>query len=227
MPDPVGTQLASISGVIAAIAALGTAGYGLVDTTKVFWGGVSNAGFGYITSALAPFAPALQAAGGATWKFTLRAHWINGMSKDDQKAIAKSLIHLGLSSDNARLIALPARVDATALLTAATNVDTGVALTPADINVLGRMDAMIEATLDGGFERADQLYRNASKALAALFAIILACAGEYVIQEASHSAAPGGYLLAILVGIVAVPLAPVAKDLSSALAVAVKAMKEA
>ena len=93
--DLLTSELTNMTGALAAIGALGTAAYGLVDVTKVFYGGVSRAGFGYIKKALKPFELALIAAGGADWSKTLFAHWINGTSLDDQKAVAKSLIHLG------------------------------------------------------------------------------------------------------------------------------------
>lgn len=100
--------------------------------------------------------------------------------------------------------------------------------------MLGRFDAMIDARLDGGYERADQFYRNSAKALAAVFAIILASAGEALIQVSRgipfgfcEFVTSGGFLLAVLVGAVSVPLAPIAKDISTALQTAVKAMQAA
>jgi hypothetical protein len=231
--DILTSELNNIGNMLAAIAALGTAAYGLVDTTKVIpGGGISRAGFGYIKKALSPFAPALIAAGGKDWDQTLLAHWINGRSKEDQKAIAKALIHLGLSPGNAAQLAVFGRVDPLELQTVVTNLSNGVALTTPNINVLGRFDSMIDATLDGAYERADQVYRNASKALAALFAILLALAGGALIAASmSMGVVPPYFIftkegaLAILVGVVAVPLAPIAKDISTSLVAAVNAIK--
>jgi hypothetical protein len=76
--------------------------------------------------------------------------------------------------------------------------------------------------MDAGFERADQLYRNASKLLAALISVILAVAAVFV-YDGSHVHDDLG--VAVLVGLVATPLAPIAKDLSSALGTAVNALK--
>lgn len=231
-PDLISAELNNVTGMLASVAALGTAAYGLVDITKLFWGGVSNAGYGYILSALKPFAPALIAAGGKSWPQTLRAHWINGMAKDDQKATAKALIHLGLSTDNAAELAKEGRVAPDALKDAVAKLDQGTALLPADINVLGRFNSMIDAALDGGFERADQVYRNAAKALAGVFAIMLAIGGEAVIAASGNGGAvpanfigSGGFWLAVIIGIVSVPLAPIAKDISTSLTTAVNAMK--
>jgi hypothetical protein len=233
------TQLASL---IAAIGALGAAAAGLVDTTKLFWGGMSNAGFSYIERALRPFQSALKAAaGGDGWKQMLKAHWLNGRPKDEQKAIATSLIRVGLSSTTAPDLAKAAGVDGTGLQQAADALANGTPLTEQQVNMLGRFNASIEARLDAAFERADQYYRNASKTLAALIAVILALvAGGIMYADqlvAAKTAAPDfwslvdGYLhtryfpLAVIVGLIAVPLAPVSKDLVSALGDAVRAMK--
>ena len=241
--DILTSELNHIGNMLAAMAALGTAAYGLVDTTKVLpGGGISRVGFGYIKKALSNFAPALVAAGGEDWALTLRAHWINGRRKEDQKAIAKALIHLGLSPGNAAQLAVFGRVAPQALQAVVQKLEAGSslspadkenALSPADINVLGRFDSMIDATLDSAYERADQLYRNASKALAALFAILLAIAGGALVTASMNmGVVPDGFfffsnefVLAFLVGVVSVPLAPIAKDISTSLVAAVNAIK--
>jgi hypothetical protein len=70
--------------------------------------------------------------------------------------------------------------------------------------------------LDEGYERADQRYRNAAKVLAGAFSIVLALFGGWIVGS--------NPLLALFVGIIAVPLAPIAKDLSRTLQAAVKAL---
>src|ERR1700761_2378757 len=102
-PD-VSSTLTSVVGAIAAIGGLGVAAAGLVDGTKAFWGGISNVGFGRIKKALQPFESALKRVD-HDWTDTIRAGWINGVPKEDQKATAKSLIRLGLSSAHAAKLA--------------------------------------------------------------------------------------------------------------------------
>jgi hypothetical protein len=141
-----------IGQAIAAIAALGTAAYGLVDASKAIWGGASNAGFGRIKESLARFNPALNTLANAPWE-TLRANWLNGVSKADQKAAAKGLIHLALSPANAGSLANAVGIDAGALKTAATKIDGGTRLDQTDMNVLGRFDALVSVVLDAGYGR--------------------------------------------------------------------------
>jgi len=229
-------SFSKLAGLIAAVGALGAAAAGLVDTTKFLNGGISNAGYKFIRRALDPFKKALERATGssADWQEVMKAHWLNGRAKDEQKAIAKSLIRLGLDDKNAEDLASKSGVEAEILKQAAIALRKGEDLTPHQMNVLGRFDASVEARLDAAFERADQFYRNSSKALAAGVAIILAivAGGVLFVDEATTSASPiidyifsRYFLLAIIVGAVAVPLAPVSKDIVSALGTAVRAMK--
>jgi hypothetical protein len=227
MPDPT-TLLASTAAAIVAIGALGTAAFGLVDATKILSGGISRVGFGHIKKALTPFAAALDVAN-SDWKFTLMASWINGMDKDDQKAQAKSLIRLGMSSAIAPQLAAAGHVDAAQLTALMDKVDKGCALDANDANLFGRFNAAIDADLDAGFERADQYYRNACKFAAGVIAVILAVwAGALVNAEAPN---PGPYWfhspfgIALLVGVIAVPIAPVAKDIASSLQTAASAVQ--
>jgi hypothetical protein len=234
MPDnivPDSILLTQVSSIIGAIAGLGTAAFGLVDASKAIRGGVSNYGFDSIRKALSPFASALGAIGGASPWDTLYANWLNGMAKADQKAVAKSLIRLGLTPQNAATLADALRVDPAALTSVASKINLGTALEQQDMNILGQFDAMISAILDAGYERADQQYRNKSKLWAMIVAIVLAVVGGGVIYYENPNADglsgyifSRGFLFALLVGAVSTPLAPMAKDLTSALTAAVKAV---
>jgi hypothetical protein len=91
----------------------------------------------------------------------------------------------------------------------------------------------VSAVLDEGYERGDQQYRNISKLAAALVAMVLATIAGGVLDNVADWPQLFSYLtsrdclVAILVGAIATPLAPVAKDLSSSLAAAVKAVSSA
>jgi hypothetical protein len=226
-----GPGLVSVTNLIAAVGALGTAACGLVDTTKAFGGGLSQCGFGYIRDAVSPFLSESGVLGKQDVLGTLRANWINGVSKADQKATAKSLIRVGLTADNAAAIAKAAGVDAEKLTKTATSIRSGGQLAPVDLNVLGEFDVIVSAALDRGYERADQSYRNWAKLAATAVAVVLAAFGGFLIFSTSQSGAnPWHYFgsslfgLSLLVGLLATPIAPITKDLTSALAAAVGAV---
>lgn len=210
---------------IGAIGALGTAAYGLVDITKFFWGGVSRVGFRHIKAAMNPYITIVAGTDEALFgaqevRDTLRANWMNGMAKADQKAVAKSLIRLRLKPGTAQRMAELAGVNPAHLIDAARHINDDGALTETDMKALGAFDVAVSATLDLGYERGDQLYRNASKFVAACISVALAMAGGAIaFSDRSH-----WLLISFIVGLVATPLAPVAKDLSTALQTAVKAV---
>jgi len=205
-------SLQSFGNILAAVSALGTASFGLVDATKVYRGGVSNIGFGFIDNAIKPFVAALALVDANNPLATLKANWINGVAKADQKAAAKSLIRLGITKDTASELAdkIPG-VDSSAFAAVAGKIDSGSELTEDEINLLGRFDAIVDARMDAAFERADQQYRNAAKVLAAVFSIILSFAGLWIVKG-DNVVAGSDIAVALFVGILATPLAPIAVD---------------
>ena len=243
-PDVITAAAGEISKVLSAVGALGTAAFGLVDASKGLGGGISNAGFKSVRKAVEPLinvvrpgpAPAGSATkdapvfGPADMLATLRANWLNGVAKADQKAIAKSLIRLGISPATAPALAQRTGVGEAELLTVAQNIATGKELTPEQLTVLGQFDAIVSAILDEGYERGDQQYRNSSKLAAGLVAILLAVFGGAVlvkvatVPEFFSFLFSGDGLLAVVVGAISTPLAPVVKDLTSALTTAVKSI---
>lgn len=218
--------LSDVGAALAGLGALSTAAFGLLDAFKAFDGGPSNIGAGRIRAALMPFRSALEAALGADgWWPVIRANWTAGVAKADQKMKAQALIKLGLNAGNAPQIAAATHVDAAALTAAITKIETGAALSDSDLNVLGRMNATIDALLDSAFERADQQYRNVSRLLAGGLAVALAFGAREFWPAAAG--APPSALATLVVGLTAVPLAPIAKDLTSGLSAAMQALKAA
>ena len=220
------TLLKSLPQVVTAIGGLGTAAFGLVDATKVFWGGVNHVGFSKIEARVKGLMPtagqALNALPLQDALNTLKGNWFNGTDLGSQKAIAKSLVKLHLNPDNAAALAAATNIDPVLLTTIAGKMSTGVALIPEESDAYGRFDLIVTALLDETYQMADQDYRNGTRALAVVFSMGLAVAGAGVMDGGwfgSHLAE------AVIVGLLATPLAPIAKDLSSALATAVNTLQ--
>lgn len=230
MADATTTILSNVGAVLAGLSALSTAAFGLLDSSKAFWGGVSNIGLRHLETALKPFDAALKAAVGTQWMTVVRANWINGLPKADQKSVVGSLLKLGLSEETADTVAMGGHVDPKTLKAAARKMSAGGELTEAEMNVVGRMVASVEAQLDAAFERAEQQYRNVSRLLAGMVAVALAVGAQILWAAADHETgadtAPS-LILALAVGLLSVPIAPVAKDLTSALSSAIHALKAA
>ena len=80
--------------------------------------------------------------------------------------------------------------------------------------------------IDEAYQHADQVYRNSTRALAAVIAVALAFAGglSLVGSWGAFWWKPDMFL-ALLIGLLATPMAPIAKDIASALSTAVNAMQ--
>ncbi len=215
--------------IITAIGALGTAAFGLVDSTKPLWGGVNRIGFGRIAAAVTTLTPGTPTAGLTQAKIldTLKANWYNGTDLASQKSIAKSLIKQGLNASNAADLAKVAGVDASVLKSVADKITSGAALAQNESDVYSRFDFILTALLDEVYQHADQRYTNGTRVMASIFAVALALVGGWIL----HTDTPQGYLwshdmwVALLAGVLATPLAPIAKDLTSALSTAVNTMQ--
>lgn len=223
---------------IAAAAGLGTAAFALVDATKSIRGGVSNFGFDKISKVVAGFYDAKEetlrekarllenpAAAGdplglAAVLGTLKSNWFNGVPLTDQRAIAKTLIKLRLTKETAALLAKSTGVDAAKLGAVASKLAAGETLSQEENDVYGRFDLMITILLDQGYQMADQEYRNGSRMAAIVVAVALALVGCLAV----FGPLPGKRQLlgAILLGMAATPIAPIAKDLTNALAAGVR-----
>ena len=226
-----GLQDFQLGQVITAIGGLGTAAFGLVDAAKSAFSGINRVGLKHIHEVVSELAPEGASAGGpvnalpqANILESLEANWVNGNDLASQKAIAKSLIKLHLSSANASTVAVKASVDPAVLTAVASNLETGPPLSQAESDTYSRFDLIVTALLDEAYQVSDQVYRNFTKTLAALVAVALAVAGGWSLDGANFWS-PKEIALAVLVGLLATPLAPIAKDLSSALASAVNTMQ--
>lgn len=215
--------------IITAIGGLGTAAFGLVDSTKVFGGGVNRIGFSSIAAAITDLTPGAAASGLTQNKIilTLRANWYNGTDLSSQKAIAKSLIKVGLNPGNAAALAAATGVNAPLLTAVATSISTGTPLTSDQSDVYAHFDFILTAMLDQVYQHSDQRYTNGTRLCASIFAVALAFVGGWTLVGGTFPV----YLqshemwLALIAGVLATPLAPIAKDVSSALATAVNTMQ--
>jgi hypothetical protein len=217
-------DLKTLPQIVAAIGGLGTAAFGLVDASKAVLP-VNNIGFGGIrttVTSLTPGSPTNALSQGKVIA-TLKANWCNGTDLGSQKSIAKSLIKLNLNATNAAALATATGVNAAVLTTVGTSIAAGTSLTAAQTDVYARFDLIITALLDETYQRSDDLYRNWTRAIAAMVAVALAIAGGFAVLR---GLSPWSIIAqSVLVGLLATPLAPIAKDLSTALATAVNTMQ--
>jgi hypothetical protein len=207
--------------VITAIGGLGTAAFGLVDAMKPVIPAINRIGFDGINKTVSTLTPGAR----PQQKIleTVEANWINGTDLGSQKSIAKSLIKLNINPGNATNLAAATAVDPAILASVATKMASGTALSSAESDVFQRFDFTVTALLDEAYQRSDQHYRNKTRFLAMLASIGLALAGGFTL--AGGQMGKGTFAQSLLMGLLATPLAPVAKDLSTALATAVNTLQ--
>ncbi len=225
MEPHTGSALSNLPTLIAAVGALGTAAFGLVDAFKALpGGGISRAGFKFIRQTILKLAPEIPSLNGTglsrdSLLYTLQSQWINGTAAGDQINIAKSLIKLRLTPATAAALASATGVDAGILSQIAASIQSGTALTPQQSDVYGRFDLLLTTLLDQAYQRAAQRYRNVAKFAAIPISVALAVTAAYVIPNQIEVSQ------AVLIGLIATPIAPVAKDISSAISTAAQAIQ--
>ena len=225
--------LSNLPQAITAIGGLGTAAFGLLDAVKPVFPAINHTGFARIrmtilslTPSEAEGRPPLNSLPQSSVLDTLLANWINGTDLASQKSIAKSLIKLHMSAGNAASLAASTNVDPALLTEVAKSIASGTALTQQQGDAYARFDLIATAMIDEAYQHADQVYRNTMRALAAVIAVVLAFAGGLSLMGSWEAFwwKPDMFL-ALLIGLLATPMAPIAKDIASALSTAVNAMQ--
>ena len=201
--------------IILATGALGTAAFGIVEALK--WTRLGEAGFRAILKVLGPIIELLRTAYGPDFQNLLRAQY-RGDQRDLTRVIRQG-VRVGLTAANANQAArFLGMIDGERLTEAARQVEEGQELSAELRNVLGRFELAVDTRIDAALMLAKSRYVGATRVTSSILAILIAVAVGVFLGE--------GYMFqAILVGIAAVPLAPVAKDLVSALQSASKAIR--
>jgi hypothetical protein len=208
----------SISAAVGAAGALGTACFGIVEALK--WTPLGEAGFGQIRAYLGhELLSTLRVAYGAEYERLLRAQY--RQDSQHQTTIAKSLrqgVRLGLQPGNAEAVAgFLGSVQGTALKNAVANVASGSVLTDENRAAIGRFELAADARIESALSRAQDVYLGAVRCTASVLAIGLA--------EVAAALLGASWLKGLLVGVMAVPLAPIANDVVAALQAATKALR--
>lgn len=202
-------QLGETMGAIAGGAGLlGVTAAGLVDALgKGLLGrrGLAMRGFGAVDRVIDRAAPVLRSGLGEHYRETLAEAWRDGRAKGRAPAVLKAAIGLGLDRlseegagtvrDMARTLGLPAG--------------------QGDEQTRTQTRAALEAEADAAISLAESEYRNTAKLAAGVVAVALSL-GVWITLPGDLRADIPLYQ-ALLAGLVAVPLAPMAKDISKAI----------
>lgn len=207
-------MLDNLPGTILAAGALGTTAFGIVEGLKR-WSVIGDAGFRTIVRILGPILVALRDAYGPDVEKLLRAQY-RGDSKELGRLVRQGA-RLGLSKQNAKeLAAFLGVVPCAELCKVAAAVVAGSDLTSEQRNVIGRFEAAVDARIEAATTLAQAQYSGTMKIAASIVAVALALVvGWQLDVDLFH---------ALVVWLVAVPLAPIAKDVAAGLRAAAQAV---
>jgi hypothetical protein len=200
--------------------------------------GLPYVGFKAVQDHMAPLAPALTAAYGPDYQKIILGQYRYGRGAGEAPATLRQGVRIGLSMLDEPSIekmihdvwgARPSRTARLASALAARNanigsVEAGSGAVPREEAeaLLASFITALDARQDAAFSLAEERYTAAARGWAAIAALVLAL-GLNFIADATGEALPWG--VAGFVGVVAVPLAPISKDLAKAIADAVGAFR--
>lgn len=225
------TSAGALATMVLATGALGTAAFGVVDGLK--WTRLGESGFPTIKKLLGPeLMRALHNAYGEGYEEFLRAQYRDGRGKGEIGRTLRQGIRIGLYNmpevNIGTLAAQLPGVNATALKSAALVLKSGKE-TPTDEQrqALARFELAVDARIDAALALAEDRYVGAARGAASIFSIVFALVVGFILGLSEGGI--GGLWqtvgLSFLIGIAAVPVAPVAKDVATALSSAEQALR--
>ena len=214
--------------IISAIGGLGTAAFGVLDALKPVIPYINRIGYQRIRERVSALLPEGGEAGMLMNTLTrqeileaVHGNWINGVDLKEQIDAAKTLVLQHLAEKNAPQVALFCNIDPVALTGIARNLACGTEPEGELKEVYRRFDQILTALLEEVYQKSDHDFRNGTRALAAVLSVLLAVTGGALLAHGKPYWTTCDFGLALLAGLLATPLAPIAKDLSTALATAV------
>lgn len=217
-------QVNSLGAAVAAAGALGTSCFGIVEGLK--WTLLGEAGYSRIVHLLGvALRDALARAYGPNYDELLRAQYREDWATSDLPKTLRQGVRLGLSRENAVDIAhFLGNVSPDALQLAAMKVHENETLSDADRTAIGRFEVAVDARIDSALSLAQSSYLGTIRVAASAIAIVLAEMAALVIYQPAQWLSTG-WVMGLLVGTLAVPLAPIANDVVAALQAATKALR--
>jgi hypothetical protein len=215
--------------MILAAGALGTAAFGIVDGLKAT--AVGAAGFPTLAAMLGPLKTTLAKAYGNEYLELLKAQYRDRRGTGPLSRTLRQGVRIGLTKDNAAQIAMfvgEGIVDGSALANIAEKIAAGAKLTDTERGLLGRFELAVDTRIDAAVALAEEKYKLTTQWWASGTAVALALIAAWALGTQKPDLLVWEKVLFIkgmIVGLVAVPLAPIAKDVASALQSATKALK--
>lgn len=196
----------TITQFVLAAGAVGTAAMGIVEGAKSVR--IKPMGFRHLMRSLDWASPAFQTAYGGECNDMLKSLYRLNRSSGELPRILRQGVRIGLNEDNAAAMAQDVLGQADGALTSvAKDISAGNELTDQQRNVLGRFEVAVDARIDAALALAERSYGNGIRTWSFVVAIALSLAAVKFLGIADYGTG-------IVVGLISVPLAPIAKDVA-------------
>lgn len=206
--------------LILAAGGLGIAAFGIVEGLK--WSRLGVAGFGPGMRLLGQLTEALAVAYGPDWSEFLKAQYRQGRVSGELPRTIRQGVRAGLRRESAEEIAEQLGFPEPGKLgEVAEKLTQGKKLTKDESTLLGRFELAADARIDAALGLSDSRYVVAQRVAAGFWALFIALAVAFFVGRNE----PETWGLAFLVGLTAVPLAPISKDVVNALQAAEQALR--
>lgn len=208
--------------IVLAVGALGTASFGIVEGFK--WTFIGLAGFRQIRKLLGdPVMKALQIAYGSEYLPLLKGQYRAERTTGELLKSIRQGARVGLTPETAGDLAQRVGVVNKAELKAvAAKLQKGKDLNDNQRNILGRYELALDARIDAALALANDKYIGYMRLLASGVSLVIAVLVWWYLSDETKEKVP--LLTAIVIGLAAVPIAPVAKDVAKAIQSAARAM---
>ena len=212
--------------IVAAVGTLGVAAVGVVEGLKTWdWFGLK--GFGCIKKTFgASLMDTLKVAYGNDYEELLKAQYKSHGDNDKLTSTLRQGVRLGLKPENAEAIANAVGVVDGKILKTIADILTSagtMTLTNEQTGLLGRFELAVDAKVDAAVSLAEVTYQRSMRNCAFVASIVIAAFSGMALAEFSLDKVQ--WIWVFIIGVTAVPIAPIAKDLSTGLKAAATALK--
>jgi len=220
-----GMDINSIGEWIAAASGLGLAAFAIVEGSK--WTGIGLYGFPRIQGLLGPLFAMLKVAYGPEVVQLLKALYRQDRTGGDLERTLRQGVRVGLTAENAERAAKFVGVgEGAPLKQVAVKVREGEELADDERNLLARFELAVDSRIEAALSLADSHYSGKVRMTAAVISLTIALAVAFTLDVQDGALDEEQlYGWATLLGLLGVPLAPIAKDVVNALQAAEKALR--
>ena len=170
---------------------------------------------------------ALKVAYGENFEDLQKSHYRMGRGKGALPKTLRQGIRIGMNEDTVETMAVVVGgLEKSDLSDVARKVKAGSVLDDKDKNILGRFEVAADARIDAALALAERSYINRMHLRAFIIAIVLSLLSALFLSYHYNWDHLWKYLgFGLMTGLIAVPIAPIAKDLTKALQSAAKAVR--